>query len=151
MTVTVSEWWSYVGPLVGLAVGTVLQSWAQRKQWRRDNIKQECREVIIAITTFRFALYAAHHPDQPDSLEDEGTRNRLNNTFTQTSFELQQALATRILIDKRIKRLKVAQRLDDAQNVFKAEYYKDRKRAHDGLRDALLKIQEEITAIAIEA
>jgi hypothetical protein len=42
--------WSGVGPLVGVLVGTLLaRSW-DRKKWMNDNRKEECRELLTAMT-----------------------------------------------------------------------------------------------------
>jgi hypothetical protein len=42
--------WSGVGPLVGVLVGTLLaRSWDKQK-WMNDNRKEECRELLTAMT-----------------------------------------------------------------------------------------------------
>ena len=42
--------WSVVGPLVGVLVGALLgRSW-DRQKWLNDNVKQECQELLGAIT-----------------------------------------------------------------------------------------------------
>jgi len=42
--------WSAVGPLVGVLVGALLgRSW-DRQKWLNDSVKQECQELLGAIT-----------------------------------------------------------------------------------------------------
>ena len=45
-----SRAWSAIGPLVGVLVGALLgRSWDKRK-WLKENVKQECQELLGAIT-----------------------------------------------------------------------------------------------------
>jgi hypothetical protein len=48
--------WAGVGPLVGLLTGTFLQMRIARNQWLRDNRKQECRELMGALSAASVAL-----------------------------------------------------------------------------------------------
>jgi len=42
--------WLGIGPLVGVLVGTLLaRSW-DRQKWMNDNLKEECREPLTAMT-----------------------------------------------------------------------------------------------------
>jgi hypothetical protein len=45
-----SKAWSVLGPLVGVLIGAWLTRRGDFKNWERENRKEECRELIIAIT-----------------------------------------------------------------------------------------------------
>src|SRR5882762_7637722 len=42
--------WSGVGPLVGVLVGALLARRWDRQKWTNDNRKEECRELLTAMT-----------------------------------------------------------------------------------------------------
>ncbi len=59
--------WAYVGPLVGLVVGGLLQSRLARNQWQRDNVKEECRELLKALGDAYYSLYRWKTSDSTDN------------------------------------------------------------------------------------
>jgi hypothetical protein len=42
--------WTALGPLVGVLIGAWLTRTGDRKKWERENRKEECRELITAIS-----------------------------------------------------------------------------------------------------
>src|SRR5690242_9343170 len=52
--------WGALGPLVGVRYGQELSSRFQRSQWIAENRKQECRELLGAMTAHAAAIGIAH-------------------------------------------------------------------------------------------
>ncbi|MBS1806457.1 MAG: hypothetical protein JST28_24185 [Acidobacteria bacterium] len=142
--------WAAVGPMVGIMVGYLLTSRQQLRQWKRDNVKQECREIVEGLTDFRFALHAAWGPTEVRKEEDL-TQSAVRDEFRNRGIELQRMLASRILINDEIRKSRMASRLSDAIDVFKASYFKDQKASHDRLRDTLFVFLDEVVLIAKRA
>lgn len=113
----------------------------------RDNVKQECREIVEAITNFRFALYEAWGPSEERKVEDL-TQQTVRGNFKEKGLELQRILASRILIDEEIRRSNMGNRLSNAIDEFKADYFKDQKSSHNKLRDVLFTLLDEVISIA---
>jgi len=44
------DFWGYIGPLIGLILGSFLTTSSQRRQWLLDRRKDEFRELISAMT-----------------------------------------------------------------------------------------------------
>lgn len=124
----IKEIWAYIGPLVGLLIGAFLQSNSQRKQWRRDNIKQECKDVIDALVKFRFALWEYHWSDRDLSTD-------IGKEYKRALYELQQVLVDRLLSYWDIHNANMPATLDGALTAYK------RSNNHDALRDTLLDLQ----------
>lgn len=48
--------WAALGPLIGVIVGGLLTAWWQRRQWILDNKKAEYRELLDALSAYRWRL-----------------------------------------------------------------------------------------------
>ena len=50
--------WIAIGPLVGVMIGAWLSGYWDRKKWIKDNRKQECKEVLTAMSKTATLLLA---------------------------------------------------------------------------------------------
>lgn len=94
------------GTLGGIAIGHFLtRSW-QQKQWLIDNRKEECRELLTAMSEF-IRIAALVRPLQPLDPEQE-------KEFEQTNSATFRTIRDRIFIAREITGLKIAERWSDA-------------------------------------
>jgi hypothetical protein len=68
--------WGLIAPLAALGIGSLLQSSAQRRQWRRDCRRQEFRELITALAACTIDAVAYKHavyrsPSRSPQLRDQ--------------------------------------------------------------------------------
>ncbi|GEM_PF-6825166 len=59
-TVRLYATWAAIGPLVGVVIGAWLARRSQHRQWVRDSKKAEYREVLDALSAYRWKLLDYH-------------------------------------------------------------------------------------------
>jgi len=112
--------WAAAGPLVGLVVGAWLQARGQLQQWRRDNVRQECRELLgqLSVNLFAFIDWnkSVRFPTDPE------TAVALHRQYDNAVLDLHRNLGSRILIANEIRGAAIAFRWKNALNNFTTDH-----------------------------
>ncbi|HMH13505.1 MAG TPA: hypothetical protein VK578_10395 [Edaphobacter sp.] len=125
------------GTLGGTIVGNVFQARGQHQQWRRDNIRQECRELLGQLSVNLFAFI-----DWQKSLaaREDGPRAAIiSNQYSNAVLDLHRNFGSRILIADELNKAKIRDRWKSATDDFDGDLKK--------LNAEYEKIAEEIAKI----
>jgi hypothetical protein len=129
------------GTLGGTIVGNVFQARGQHQQWRRDNIRQECRELLGQLSVNLFAFI-----DWQKSLaaREDGPRAAIiSNQYSNAVLDLHRNFGSRILIADELNKAKIRDRWKSATDDFDGDLKK--------LNAEYEKIAEEIAKIGLKA
>jgi hypothetical protein len=110
------------GTLGGIAVGNLLQSRAQHLQWRRDNVRQECRELLGQLSVNLFAFI-----DWRKSIvgRDVGPQAAIfAKQYSDAVVDLHRNFRSRILIADELKRANIPNRWNAALVSFDGDLQK---------------------------
>jgi len=133
--------WAAVGPLLGLVVGAWLQAKGQHQQWRRDNIRQECRELLGQLSV---NLYAFIEWRKSIVGREVGPHaDTLANQYSGAVLDLHRNFRSRILIAEQLKKANIPNRWSAAVDSFDGDLKK--------LNAEFDKITEEIAKIGLKA
>ena len=108
------------GTLGGTFIGTLFQGRAQHQQWKRDNVRQECRELLGQLSVNLFTFIDWHRTTQPGGARPDAAM--IQKQYSDAVLDLHRNLGSRILIASALKEAKIQQRWDHALSA----YYKDR-------------------------
>jgi len=62
--------WTAIGPMLGVLIGALLARSSERQKWMNDNRKEECRELLTAMT--RAAdMYLEERSRRPTMKQDD--------------------------------------------------------------------------------
>jgi hypothetical protein len=128
-----------VGTLAGVVIGQTMTREAQHKQWRRDNVRQECRELLGQLSVCLFALI-----DWTRFLRYGGDSARsaaVTQQYNSSVIDLHRNLGSRLLIANEIKKAEIKKRWDNATRSHLEDY--DEKKldsAYESLVDDIVKI-----------
>jgi hypothetical protein len=114
--------WAAVGPLIGLMVGAWLQARGQHQQWRRDLIRQECRELLGQLSVNLFAFI-----DWRRSIlgRDVGPQAAIfAKQYGDAVLDLHRNFRSRILIADELKRASIPNRWNAALDSFDGDFKK---------------------------
>lgn len=111
MTVFLTAW-AAIGPIIGLVIGNALQSRGQHKQWRRDNVRQECRELLGQLSATLFAFLDWVKVVRFEQHNGKASENAIVVTqqYSEAVVNLHRNLGSRLLIANEIKDAKIALR-----------------------------------------
>lgn len=129
------------GTLAGTVVGNLFQSRGQHQQWRRDNVRQECRELLGQLSVNLFAFV-----DWQRSLAGREIGPQAQNVAKQYGdavFDLHRNFGSRILISDALKKANIPSRWKAATDSFKGDFKK--------LNAEYEKIAEDIVKIGVKA
>jgi hypothetical protein len=110
------------GTLAGAIVGNAFQARGQHQQWRRDNVCQECRELLGQLSVNRFAFI-----DWRKSIEglELGPQAAIfAKQYSDAVLDLHRNFRSRILIAEELKRANIPNRWDAALNSFDGDLKK---------------------------
>jgi hypothetical protein len=126
--------WTAIGPLVGVLVGAWLaRSWDKEK-WLKDNRKQECRELLTAVTNAATAILDKSTATSP--IAQARKTHEANDAYL-TSVKVFQ---DRIFIAPDVERAKLFDLWPIAVNAYNT--YGDRVRFDDSFEEIKKKIVE---------
>ena len=132
-----------VGTLGGVIIGQTMTRDAQHKQWRRDNVRQECRELLGQLSVSLFALIdwtrSLRLPRQ--SGEENGQHAAAAQQYNSSVLDLHRSLGSCLLIASEIKNAQIKKRWADALSDYLFDY--DEKKlnsAYESLVDDIVKI-----------
>jgi hypothetical protein len=108
--------WAAIGPLVGLGFGAWLQARGQHTQWRRDNIRQECRELL---GQFSVNLFAFIDWQKSVLLGKVDATPAAVAEYDRAVLDLHRNLGSRLLIATEIKDMRIAARWEAALDRFR--------------------------------
>jgi hypothetical protein len=114
--------WAAVGPLLGLVVGAWLQARGQHQQWRRDNVRQECRELLGQLSVNRFAFINWRKSMAAHEVGPHATA--LEDRYSDAVLDLHRNLHSRILIANDLKRANIPNRWDATLEHFDGDLRK---------------------------
>jgi hypothetical protein len=112
-----------VGTLGGVVIGQSMTSNAQQKQWRRDNVRQECRELLGQFSVSVFALVAwlrYLNPSYKNSTHD-GDGEAIRRQYSASVLDLHRNLGSRVLIAIQIKEAQIGARWKTAVEAFQSD------------------------------
>ena len=133
--------WAAVGPLLGLVVGAWLQARGQHQQWRRDNVRQECRELLGQLSVNLFAFV-----DWRKSIagRDVGPQAAIfAQQYSDAVLDLHRNFGSRILIADELKKANIRIRWEATTGGFDGDLKK--------LNAEYEKLAEEIVKIGVKA
>jgi hypothetical protein len=129
------------GTLGGAVVGNFFQSRGQHQQWRRDNVRQECRELLGQLSVNLFAFIDWH---KSVTSEARGPQVAMFvKQYDGAVVDLHRNFGSRILIAKEIRKARIQERWNAALNSYDGDNTK--------LDAAYGKIAAEIVDIGLNA
>lgn len=122
------------GTLGGVILGQQLtRSW-QREQWLSDNRKQECSDLLTALTNSYLTLLKYHRELLPQTPE-------IDTVISQSDIEITRILHDRIFIAEEVARERLGKRWIDAIEHYRGEFDAIAFAvAFSGMQDAILQI-----------
>jgi hypothetical protein len=133
--------WAAVGPLVGLGFGTWLQARGQHQQWRRDNVRQECRELLGQLSVNLFAFIDWHRSVSSDRVGPQAAI--FAKQYSDAVLDLHRNFGSRILIAKEIRKARIQERWKTALDSY--------SKTPNRLDDEYESIVEDIVNIGLKA
>ena len=133
--------WAAVGPLLGLIVGAWLQARGQHQQWRRDNVRQECRELLGQLSVNLFAFIDWRKSIVGRELGPEAALKA--NQYSDAVLDLHRNFGSRILIADELKKANIRNRWNTATDSFDGDLKK--------LNAEYERLVEEIVQIGLKA
>jgi hypothetical protein len=137
-----------IGTLGGVVIGQQMSKNAQKDQWRRDNVRQECRELLgqLSVTLFAFIDWAnavrfeAHHAKASENAV------AVTQQYNKAVVNLHRNFGSRLLIANEIINAKIAARWQsEVIDPYLADY-------NDGKLDiAYQALVAEIVEIGLKA
>jgi hypothetical protein len=104
--------WAVVGPLAGVGIGAYLTGRRQKREWLKENKKEEYRELVAAITRCLSAYVQIYGVQTVRSGEDERTIMAADANFAEV-------VRSRLFIRNAVRHLKIAQRFMDVKADFR--------------------------------
>jgi hypothetical protein len=129
--------WGAIGPLVGLVIGAFLQARAQHQQWRRDNIRQECRELLgqLSVNLFAFIDWQKSMAGREVGLHAATVASH----YSDAVLDLHRNFRSRILIADELKKANIPKRWEAAVDYFDGDL-KKLNTEYDQLTEEIVKI-----------
>ncbi len=132
-----------VGTLGGVIIGQTMTRDAQHKQWQRDNVRQECRELLGQLSVSLFALIdwtrCLRVPHK--SGEDNGQNAAVAEQYNSSVLDLHRILGSCLLIANEIKNTQIKKRWADALANYLFDYDEAKlDSAYESLVDDIVKI-----------
>jgi hypothetical protein len=110
------------GTLISGILGQRMSRNSEHEQWRRDNIRQECRELLGQLSVCLFALIdwtrSVRFPNQKDS----GKNAAIAQQYDSSVLDLHRNLGSRLLIANEIKKAQIKKRWKDAGEDYGKDY-----------------------------
>ena len=107
------------GTLAGTIVGNYFQTRGQHQQWRRDNIRQECRELLGQLSVNLFAFIDWQRSARLGSGGPQAAI--LTKQYDGAALDLHRNLGSRILIANQIKKAQISKRWTAALNSYNGD------------------------------
>jgi hypothetical protein len=128
-----------VGTLGGVIIGQTMTRDAQHKQWRRDNVRQECRELLGQLSVSLFALIDWTRSLRHGEIKDQ--RAAASQQYDTSVIDLHRKLGSCLLIANEIKNTQIKKRWKDATDDYLFDY-DDKKldSAYESMVDDIVKI-----------
>ena len=128
------------GTLAGTVVGNAFQARGQHQQWRRDNVRQECRELLGQLSVNRFAFIDWHK----SIVGPVGSHTTMfANQYGDAVLDLHRNFQSRILIAEELKRANIQKRWNAALDSFDGDLKKLNAEC-DQLAEEIAKIGRKI-------
>jgi hypothetical protein len=135
--------WAAIGPIIGLVIGNYFQTKGQHKQWRRDNVRQECRELLGQLSVNLFALidWTRALRFENNSGKTNAATNAATENYDRAVVDLHRNLGSRLLIANEIKDAKISERWKAGLEDYLLDYNDEKLDAMYGsLVDDIVKI-----------
>lgn len=132
-----------LGTLGGVIIGQTMTRDAQRKQWLRDNIRQECQELLGQLSVSFFALIdwtrSLRYLSTGDNDNDQTAASSRN--YDASVLDLHRNLGSRLLIANEIKNVQISQRWSEAVKNYLFDYDDIKlNSAYESMVDDIVKI-----------
>jgi hypothetical protein len=129
------------GTLCGTIVGNLFQTRGQHQQWRRDNIREECRELLgqLSVNLFTFIDWRKSIVGR----EVGPNAATVANQYSAAVLDLHRNFRSRILIAEQLKKANIPNRWSAAVESFDGDLRK--------LNAEFDKLTEEIVKIGLKA
>ena len=128
-----------VGTLGGVVIGQTMTRDAQHKQWRRDNARQECRELLGQLSVCLFALI-----DWTKMLRNGGysaDSAAITQQYSSSVLDLHRNLGSRLVIANEIKKAQIKKRWAAVIADYLFDYDEEKlESAYESLVDDIVKI-----------
>jgi hypothetical protein len=128
------------GTLAGAIVGNVFQSRIQHQQWRRDNARQECRELLGQLSVNLFSFIDWHKSARAGHSGPQAAA--VTQQYSNAVLDLHRNLGSRILIAKELRRARIKERWRSAIGMYDGDEKK--------LDDEYEKLVEDIVNIGLK-
>jgi len=132
-----------VGTLSATIVGNLFQVRGQHQQWRRDNIRQECRELLGQLSVTLFATIERQRSAVTGDLSPNA--EAIIRQHYNAVLDLHRNLGSRILISREIRKARIKDRWAEAATAHLKD--NDEKK----LTQEYEAIAEEIRKFGVEA
>ncbi len=125
------------GTLGGTILGNLFQSHGQHQQWRRDNVRQECRELLsqLSVNLFTFVEWRKTLLG-PNVGPQAATATK---EYSGAVFDLHRNFGSRILIADELNRANIQKRWNAAVDLFDGDL-KKLNAEYENLREDIVKI-----------
>jgi hypothetical protein len=128
-----------VGTLGGVIIGQKMTRDAQHRYWLRDNVRQECRELLGQLSVCLFALV-----DWTRSVRhgrDDAEHAAVTQQYRSSVVDLHRNLGSRFLIAHQIKTAQIKKRWGEARDNYLFDYDDQKlETAYEILVDDIVKI-----------